>query len=31
MEIDVAIEPIDNGYLVSWKCVTEGKRYFKDL
>ena len=31
MEIDVVIEPIDNGYIVSGKGVTEGKRYFKNL
>lgn len=31
MEIDVTIERIDNGYILSGKGVTKGKHYFKDL
>lgn len=31
MEIDITIERIDNGYILSGKGVTTGKHYFKDL
>ncbi|MDH3325882.1 MAG: hypothetical protein OEM38_04095 [Gammaproteobacteria bacterium] len=31
MELDVTIERIDNGYIVSGKGATSGKRYYKDL
>lgn len=31
MEIDITIERIDNGYIMSGKGVTDGKHYFKDL
>lgn len=31
MEIDVTIERIDNGFIVSGKGVSNGKRYYKTL
>lgn len=31
MEIDITIERIDNGYILSGKGVTAGKHYYKDL
>lgn len=31
MEIDIKIERIDNGYILSGKGVTTGKHYYKDL
>lgn len=31
MEIDITIERIDNGYILSGKGVTEGKHYINDL
>lgn len=31
MEIDIKIERIDNGYIISGTGVTTGKHYFKDL